>query len=74
MKKRLVALGLAVCMVAAGAVGCGTKKTEEKVETAIVFPAHFIHLFEAKIPSIPDSFPSKMKGILIILRLLFLLE
>lgn len=34
MKKRLVALGLAVCMVAAGAVGCGTKKTEEKVETA----------------------------------------
>lgn len=34
MKKRLVALGLAVCMVAAGAVGCGTKKTEEKAETA----------------------------------------
>ena len=30
--------------------------------------------FRSKIPSIPDSFPSKMKGILIILRLLFYLN
>lgn len=30
MKKRLVALGLAVCMVAAGAVGCGTKKQKKR--------------------------------------------